>query len=637
MSDETNAGGIGEILGLRELWAETLGDPRISVAILDGRADMSHPSLAGANLAEIKTLASDAAIRGGHSLRHGTHVASLIFGNHTGGIWGIAPLCRGIIAPVFQDSARGGISVASELDLARAITQALEAGASVINISGGELSDASVTSPILASVIGRCQKRGALVIAAAGNDGGAYHHIPAAMPETLVVGAMDWQGEPAKFSNWGAKYRLRGVLAPGVDIPGATAGGGSATQSGTSYAAPVVSGVAALLLSLQIKYGMKPNPEAVKKAILESAIGCAEMKTRDCSRLLAGRLNILGAMNTIIEGGKINMKTIKSHHSGTAPLDKIASHGRAIAPSGIEPSSGCGCGESGGECHCHDKHSHTRQLVFALGAIGYDFGTEARADSITQNMNPEANDPYDPEDLIRYLDENPHEAASVTWTLELDDTTIYAIEGRGVFGSVVYERLREFLGDQYGICDNPEPHEHEEIDRVAIAGYIVGQTSLSTGQTVPVIAAEPRGMSSWSVEHLVKLVMGEISPEDSPEDEKESYLERERSFVECLDRVYYEYRNLGISAEDRAINYTLTNILPTSEIIQDAINNELALDAIEVAPSPVCRVDSVCMDVKFYFFDAQNTQKARKVYIYTVDVSDVVPVNLGDQRSFRVR
>src|SRR5688572_15593485 len=90
------------IPGLNDLWAETRGDPRIRVAVLDGPVDLSHPSLATADITQIETLVSAVADQGPAS-QHGTHIASVIFGQHYGPVKGIAPHCRGLIIPVFKD------------------------------------------------------------------------------------------------------------------------------------------------------------------------------------------------------------------------------------------------------------------------------------------------------------------------------------------------------------------------------------------------------------------------------------------------------------------------------------------------------------------------------------------------------
>jgi hypothetical protein len=60
----------------------------------------------------------------------------------------------------------------------------------------------------------------------------------------------------------------------------------------------------------------------------------------------------------------------------------------------------------------------------------------------------------------------------------------------------------------------------------------------------------------------------------------------------------------------------------------------MALDSITVEKSPFCRMDSDCWDVKLIFFDPENSNRAQKVYRFTIDVSDVLPVTLGAVRSW---
>lgn len=115
---------------------------------------------------------------------------------------------------------------------------------------------------------------------------------------------MNAEGTPLDFSNWGERYRTQGVLAIGEAILGAKVGGGITAQTGTSYATAIVSGVAALLLSLQVKQGQAPNPQAVRAAILQSAIACDAQPAPDCRRILAGRLNVRGAMSIILQQGE---------------------------------------------------------------------------------------------------------------------------------------------------------------------------------------------------------------------------------------------------------------------------------------------------------------------------------------------
>ncbi|MFY9822845.1 MAG: S8 family serine peptidase, partial [Thermoanaerobaculia bacterium] len=241
---------------LAVLRAQTLGDPAVCVAVLDGPVDLSHPCFAGARLSVVETVVPNAAGDDGAS-RHGTHVASVVFG--------LAPGCRGLIVPVFSPGESLGCP---QLELARAIEQACDHGAQVINVSAGELTEHGIPDAFLQAALQRCARDGVLIVAAAGNDGCACLHVPAAVDSVLAVGALDGSGRPLASSNWAASYRSHGILAAGEDVPGALPGGGLTVRTGTSFAAAVVSGVAALLLSLQRQRGQEPDPRRVRAALL---------------------------------------------------------------------------------------------------------------------------------------------------------------------------------------------------------------------------------------------------------------------------------------------------------------------------------------------------------------------------------
>src|SRR5262249_36508861 len=147
----------------------------------------------------------------------------------------------------------------SQLDLARALTEAALAGARVINVSGGQPSPAGAAHPLLADLVRDCARRGVLIVAAAGNEGCECLHVPAALDAVLAGGAVAGGGGPLGFSNWGGPYRAQGVLAPGERVVGARPGGGLEAASGTSPATALVSGVAALLLSLHLRRGGRPD------------------------------------------------------------------------------------------------------------------------------------------------------------------------------------------------------------------------------------------------------------------------------------------------------------------------------------------------------------------------------------------
>jgi hypothetical protein len=657
--------------GLTDLWAETMGDPEIRVAILDGPVDDTHPCLAGASIERLPTLVSDEAAPGQIMSVHGTHVASIILGQHQGPIEGISPGCHGLILPVFREDRRGHLS---QLDLARAIEQAVEAGAHVINISGGEYTPTGHADDALVRAIGLCERSNVLVVAAAGNDGCECLHVPAALPAVCAVGAIGNDGAPLPSSNWGAVYRENGVLAPGENIPGAVPGPAVATASGSSFATPIVAGVACLLLSLQRKAGHAPDPLAVGAAIIRGAAKCGAAGPADCARFLAGILDIASARAIVERGEQFMSDTAlleapppasEAKPDATAGVGVTASPG--LRPAAVAPDPVAGVTASAvrpAACDCADPTlpGANAANIYAIGAIGFDFGTEARRDSFRQLMprvDPTTGrlptvagattvppNPYDANQLVNYLDANPWESTKLIWTLNLELTPIYAIEAETAYAEDVYRLLRAALAGE----SLPED-DHEYVSRVSIAGVMTGRTvRLFSGQIVPVVKAQPRGLYSWNDLALIGAVTTALAAA-TPADQAQAYTDAARtSLRNFLDKVYYQLRNLGQTSPDRALNYAATNTFQAAQGVLRAIYPQSSglvvpvpgstgiytLDTITVARSPFCRMDSDCWDVQIGFFDPENDRRARMVLQYTVDVSDEMPVSLGPTRFFAV-
>ena len=640
---------------------------------------------------------------------HGTHVASLIFGQPSSAVPGIAPRCRGLVVPVFRDADQ---HLLSQLDLARAIEQAVQEGAQLINVSGGEQSPGGAAEPVLQRALQLCEDNGVLVVAAVGNDGCPCLHVPAAVPSVLGVGALGADGHPLVTSNWGEAYKSNAVLAPGENILGAAPGGGTAALSGSSFATPIVSGIAASLLSAQLHRGIPPDPLAVRQAVLETAVPCQPRDSPECSRYLVGVLNIPGAyasatkevkkvmasMNTTEaqhpaadgEGAEMNApqtsgvgadagviapqqppQPIAGEAAVTASRDAQAVAGipqmavpaqvpghepltvpvtvpttvPAVQSSGTDPvpARQPSIAPSSADCGCNNAQT---SYVFAIGTIGFDFGTEARRDTFRQLMprplsgDPTVSMPVNPYDVIQltsYLADYPSESTKVIWTLDLDATPIYAVEAECAYPEEVYGVLRSALRNQ-----NRPSADQNYVSRVSIPGTLTTETRrLFSGQVVPLVKAQPRGLATWNETALIDAVMSPVMAQQPDNDETNIRL-LVRNF---LDKIYFQLRNLGQSPQDRALNYAATNAFTfaSGAVLQQALlaaqklpgpNNLYTLDTISVAKSPYCRPTSICFDVQVTFFDPENDRRARSVYQYTVDVSDEMPVSLAPTHQF---
>ncbi|XZF61887.1 MAG: S8 family peptidase [Gloeotrichia echinulata DVL01] len=652
----------------------SLGNSNICVAILDGPVDQAHPCFQGADLKYLPTLVKGDVQIGGSMSTHGTHVASIIFGQPGSPVEGIAPQCKGIIVPVFADDRRR----TSQLDLARGIEQAVNAGAHVINISGGQLTELGESDGWLQNAVRLCQENNVLLIAAAGNNGCDCLHVPAALPTALAVGAMDAHGQPLDFSNWGQTYQTQGILAPGEDILGAIPGGSTQRLSGTSFATPIVSGVAALLLSLQREQGETPDPQKVRQVLLQSALPCDPDLPEDTKRCLAGKLNISGAI-TLLKGGKMaeefaSVGASEVEAAGCGCGGGLTSVGEATAATSAQPAPSLVAAAANVEAvgaipsntpnlqeliqsfpnpitqqpnmpnftansvtasQAPSELPDLGRLVYSLGTLGYDFGTEARRDSFKQLMPPfdlgsgvmvPAN-PYDARQMVDYLDDNISEARSLIWTLNIELTPVYAIDPTGPFAAESYRALHELLSGQI----LPE-NDAEYVERVSIPGILTGRTvKLFSGQVVPVVEPQStRGLYGWKVNNLVSAAMASIQAEAGTADEETI----RKTLDGFLNRIYYDLRNLGTTSQDRALNFSVTNAFQAAQTFSQAVAAGMELDSITVEKSPFCRIDSDCWDVKLKFFDPENSRRAKKIFRFTIDVSDLIPVTLGEVRSW---
>jgi cyanobactin maturation PatA/PatG family protease len=274
-------------------------------------------------------------------------------------------------------------------------------------------------------------------------------------------------------------------------------------------------------------------------------------------------------------------------------------------------------------------------LVYALGQIGYDLVSEARLDALTQRIagvagitTPERVLAFDARRLLGYLDANPWDASAIEWTLSVDATLVYAIRPAGPFAADTYRELRRFLKERF----------EEGVERVSVPGVVTGKTRLLMGQVVPIIAPELRGMYSWTTAALVDAVVGPAPAAEAAQEEKDRHEQRKGGVRSFLDRVYHGLRNLGLLPHDRAVNFAATNAFSIEKVYEDALKERMELDSINVVHSPICRPGSDCWDVEVYFFyPERQVQTVRRVYRFTVDVSDIVPVTVGPTRSWFTR
>jgi serine protease len=176
---------------------------------------------------------------------HGTHVAGIIAAATSNGV-GVAGVASGVRIMSVKVFENGSTTIST---IIQGIDYASSNGADIINLSLGS-SPGSPYSQALYDAVARAEQRGSLVVAAAGNSGVDIDRSPVwpaslANPNVITVGASTNRDARASFSNYGVVGV--DVFAPGQSIVSSVGGGGYAFYNGTSMAAPMVSGVAALI------------------------------------------------------------------------------------------------------------------------------------------------------------------------------------------------------------------------------------------------------------------------------------------------------------------------------------------------------------------------------------------------------
>ena len=247
-----NGGQYGADIGATTAWQTTTGSASTIIAVIDSGIDFTHPDLinnqwtnpnasAGGDLHGWDFITDTGEIKDEQG--HGTAVAGIIAaeGNNSFGITGVMWRASLMSLRVLDNTGTGDVADAIE-----AIDYAVEHGAHVINLSWGTNGE----SVALRDAIERALKRNVVVVCSAGNgsrdlDATPYYPASFKLRNLIAVAASDNSDQLATWSNWGARSVT--LAAPGTNILTTQRGGGYWNVTGTSAAAPVVTGIAGLL------------------------------------------------------------------------------------------------------------------------------------------------------------------------------------------------------------------------------------------------------------------------------------------------------------------------------------------------------------------------------------------------------
>lgn len=267
-------------VNLPAAWDYYQGSAEILVAVLDTGVDYNHPDLQERIMAGYDFYYNDSDPM--DDVGHGTMVAGIIaaVSNNEFGVAGVDQACK--ILPV-----KAGISTGfKDSAIIAGIQYAMDQGADIINMSFG----GKDMSQEMKDILWDAYEKGIILVAASGNDNTLVYY-PAALPPVISVGATNIYDVCTSFSNYGEKLDL---TAPGSDIYSTTINNNYKSQSGTSFSAPIVSGIAALLK------GRNPSltPAEVEYLLERSASRQSDLQWNN--NYGYGRVNAVGSMETLL-------------------------------------------------------------------------------------------------------------------------------------------------------------------------------------------------------------------------------------------------------------------------------------------------------------------------------------------------
>jgi subtilisin family serine protease len=241
-----------DLVKLLPLMGRTSGRREITIALIDGPIAKGHPDFENRNISELPGAGGGSCSRlASAACRHGTFVAGMLLAKRGSPAPAICPECSLLVRSIFSEAnlGSGDMPSATPEQVALAIVEAINVGARVLNLSAAVVQASPKGERDLQAALDHAARRGAIVIAAAGNQGTVGSSLITRHWWVTPVAGCDLHGIPMPQSNLGSSIGKRGLLAPGEGITSLGPVGRPVTLGGTSAAAPFVTGVVALLWS----------------------------------------------------------------------------------------------------------------------------------------------------------------------------------------------------------------------------------------------------------------------------------------------------------------------------------------------------------------------------------------------------
>jgi len=257
---------------------KTSGRPEIVVGLIDGPVMMQHADLTKNTVRKISgPQTGTCTIPNSLACIHGTFVAGILRATRHSTAPAICPDCTLLVRPIFPEATKGNGAMPNTTPehLAAAIVETIEGGARIVNLSLAIGTSTAQGHRQLQDALDFAASRRAILVAATGNRGTMGGTVLTQHTAIIPVMAYSLNGQPLGLSNLGTSIGRHGLGAPGENITSLGPTEAASTLSGTSAAAPFVTGTIALLWSLfpsatveQMKFAITQSTGQRRKTVV---------------------------------------------------------------------------------------------------------------------------------------------------------------------------------------------------------------------------------------------------------------------------------------------------------------------------------------------------------------------------------
>ncbi len=457
-----------EQINIAKLLNETKGNPELIIAMIDGPVNTRHPAFAQASINNLEN-PEFIVCQNTDSLAcmHGTFIAGVLVASRESEAPGICPACKLLVRPLFCEAKDfDQCPIVSPKELAKVLRKVIDAEAKIINLSIGLSGrDAEMTTELEAAY-DYAQEKGSIVIAASGNQAAFQVNPLFKHPWIIPVAAAEKSGQVYKDSNIGRGVANNGLLAPGENVLSVDSKDDYRNMTGTSVAAPFVTGTVALLWSLYPQADAQDIHHCIRLYGHDRQGAVPPMLDAEKSRIILEQIltsksnreeNVMPTTNTLAMSEQEEKVTTKV-------LERMQNE--EIQP--IQPQN----------CSCKDNaiFYNSPEYIYAIGNIKIVFPSksiEKEYNFAAKELGKTPTDQYDvlSDDNFFYIAEH------ICWVLQIENVDCYIIKPRS------HNELRDLVN-----CLKPDPSTLAESYSIVIGVRgPIAPPSMCNGLLLPIV------------------------------------------------------------------------------------------------------------------------------------------------------